>query len=100
MVLGSGLGVLLVVGLITLIMGLLTGSPLPLPGWPDAVHGEAGNPAATAPAVAPQDPTPIPTPNYTPGPGTTPTSPGAVPTTHGNGNGNSHRPTKSPPGKP
>jgi hypothetical protein len=95
-ILGSGLGVLLIVGLITLIAGLATGTPLPLPGWPDAVNGVAGNPV---PAVAPQDPTPIPTPNTAPNPGTTPTTPGSTPTTHGNGNGASHRPTKTP-GKP
>jgi hypothetical protein len=95
MVLGSGLGVLLVVGLIMVAAGLFTGSPIPLPGWPDLVHGEGGNPGVTAPAVAPDSSSTNPTPRTTPAPASTTTT--ASPTTHGNGS--SHRPTKTP-GKP
>lgn len=98
MILGSGLGVLLVVGLIMLTAGLLTGSPVPLPGWPEAVHGGGGNTVATEPTVAPAPTAPTTTRTT---PVTTPTT--AVPTGPGNGNGSgngtSHRPTKTP-GKP
>jgi len=96
-VLGSGLGVLLVVGLIMLAAGLFTGSPLPLPGWPDTVHGEAGNPppAPVAPTASNPTHTAKPTGTTT----TTPAAPATSATTHGNGNGASHRPSKSP-GKP
>ncbi len=94
MVLGSGIGVLLIVGLVMLVAGLFTGSPLPLPGWPSLVHGEAGNPAAT-PVVAPNAPESS-APKATPTPKITPTSqltPTSTPTTHGNP---SHRPSKTP----
>lgn len=94
-VLGSGLGVLLIVGLIMVAAGLFNGSPIPLPGWPDAVHGEAGNSAPTDPAATPD---PDSTPKTIPSPLTITTSPTTSPT-HGNGQGTSHRPTKSP-GKP
>jgi hypothetical protein len=94
-VLGSGLGVVLIVGLIMLTAGLVTGSPMPLPGWPDAAHVEEGVGPATA--------VPAPTPAQTSGPkkSTAPTVATSVtPTGPGNGNGNGHgRPSKTP-GKP
>jgi hypothetical protein len=93
MILGSGLGVLLVVGLIMLAAGMFTGSPIPLPGWPDLVRGEGGNPAPTQPVVAPSTPSVYPTAPTTPGAGTT--TPSSTP----RGNSGSHRPSKTP-GKP
>uniref|UniRef100_UPI001B8B49E1 hypothetical protein n=1 Tax=Allorhizocola rhizosphaerae TaxID=1872709 RepID=UPI001B8B49E1 len=51
-VLGGGLGVFLVLGLITLFAGLLTSSPVPLPGWPESVQRGA----EVAPAPAPSAP--------------------------------------------
>ena len=94
MVLGSGLGVLLIVGLIMLAAGLFNGSPIPLPGWPDLVHGEAGNPVSTPAVTGPGGSTP----DTLPDPPTT-AAPTPATTTHGNGQGTSHRPTKTP-GKP
>jgi hypothetical protein len=97
-VLGSGLGVVLIIGLVMLTAGLVSGSPVPLPGWPDAAHVEEGG----------NQPTPAPVPTWSqepaakrstdptvPTPATTSDAPG-----NGNGNGNGHgRPTKTP-GKP
>jgi hypothetical protein len=94
-VLGSGLGVVLIVGLIMLTAGLVTGSPMPLPGWPDAAQVEEG--------VGP--PTPVPAPSQAQNPGPKKSTAPAVatsvtPTGPGNGNGNGHgRPSKTP-GKP
>jgi hypothetical protein len=94
-VLGSGLGVVLIMGLIMLTAGLVTGSPMPLPGWPDAAQVDDG--------VAPATPAPRPSQAQTPGAKKT-TSPAATtsvtPAGPGNGNGNGHgRPSKTP-GKP
>jgi hypothetical protein len=94
-VLGSGLGVVLIVGLIMLTAGLVTGSPMPLPGWPDAAQVEDG--------VGPATPVPARSQAQTPGPkkSAVPTVATSVtPTGQGNGNGNGHgRPSKTP-GKP
>ncbi|GIH07641.1 hypothetical protein Rhe02_57080 [Rhizocola hellebori] len=93
-VLGSGLGVVLVIGLIVLTAGLVTGAPLPLPGWPDAAHVDDGVAPTPVPAPAPGR-TSVPKKTTTP---TTATS--AAATGPGNGNGNGHgRPSKTP-GKP
>lgn len=103
-IVGSGLGVFLVLGLIALLAGLFSGSPVPLPGWPDAVQRGAD----VVPTVA--TPAPHPTAERTRSSTTTPgktTTPQASPTAqpgNGNGigpsNGNGHgRPSRSP-GKP
>lgn len=95
---GSALGVLLVVGLVMLTAGLLSGTPVPLPGWPDTA--QRGREEAV--------PTPRPSPSKVNKPGvtkptqtatTTPRA-SATATRPGNGNGHGHgRPSKSP-GKP
>jgi hypothetical protein len=94
-VLGSGLGVVLIAGLIMLTAGLVSGSPVPLPGWPDAAPVE-GPPAPPAPEPTPSQ-RPAARRTTVPAPGTT-----VIPTpaNTGNGNGNGHgRPSKTP-GKP
>lgn len=95
LVLGSGLGVLLVTGLVMLLAGLFTGSPGQLPGWPDAAHPEPAATPAQEPEPAPTSATPQQRPTATPT-----TAPATTPPGNGNGNGNGHgRPSKTP-GKP
>lgn len=87
-ILGSGLGVLLITGLIVLMAGLFSGSPVKLPGWPDAAPD-------AAPSVAPQ-PQPSVTSRKpaTTGPATPTVSTTGPGNGNGNGQGNSHRPSK------
>lgn len=97
-VLGSGLGVLLVVGLIMLTAGLLSGAPVRLPGWPDTAQGDLEGTVPTPAAVT--QPTSSKAPAAKPTVSVPAPQPSVTATGPGNGNGNSHgRPSKTP-GKP
>lgn len=98
-VLGSGLGLLLVLGLVMLSVGLVSGAPVPIPGWPDAaqVEQEVASPTV-APTRGADSPVVRRSTAAAPQPTTAPTDPPG--NGNGNGNGNGHgRPTRSP-GKP
>ncbi len=90
--LGAAVGVMLLLGLITVAVGLLNSSPVPLPGWPESV--QRGGAVEVAPP-----PAPTPAPEASPRPKSTTATPAVGNSTpepsrsRGNGHG---RPTKSP----
>lgn len=86
---GGGIGVGLLVSLTLIVVGLFTGSPLPVPGWPEpgSQHQQEGNVAdntVRSPTAGPGEPT-----ASTTGTATTSGSPGQTP-----------RPTSSTDGQP
>lgn len=55
---GICLGVVLTISLAMIVVGLFTGSPAPLPGWPERGHEQQRDDAVIGPVVQPPPPAP------------------------------------------